>query len=115
MKNLHRPVEQIVDADVIIRSLFRFQVGRNADDVSDEDQQPFDQQALLFLPFLPFSIEKTNELLRETGEEGSVVGEKLLVRLQVGSDLQEVHAQFFVLGRFVIETQSGRLGLSGDQ
>ena len=92
-----------MDADVIFRAFFGFRVGGNADDVSDEHQESFDQETLLLFPLFPLPIEELDQFLSDDGEEGSLIGKELLVGLQVGSDLEVVHAQLFVLGRLVIE------------
>ena len=101
--HLHGPVEQIVDADVIFRPFFGFRVGRNTDNVSDENQESFDQKTLLFFPLFPLPVKELHQLLGDDGEEGSLIGEELLIGLQVGRDLEIIHPQLFVLGRLVIE------------
>ena len=90
-------------ADVVVRPLFGVGVGRNTDDVSDENEKSLDEQSLLFLARLPLSAEEVDELLGNDGKKGSLVGEEPLVGLKVRRDLEEVHAKFFVFRRLVVE------------
>ena len=96
------PEDLVMDRGVILCPVLLPDIGRNLEDISDQDENPLDDQLVILEPFIPILLQESPKSFGKNSPQ-LLVNKCFFVTLTVVLDLEEEIASFLVLWQLLLE------------